>query len=300
MKFSDPKVTHSVLLVDGMPLAYANQAKIGHLANSAGEPTGMIFGFLRSVNAYAKRYKCDKVVVAWDLSGTPIKAQGFVGYKSGRALTVDKMVARIQLSRLREIIGQTWWSQVDAFGFEADDVLGTLARRFEINSLVDSIRIVTSDHDLLQLVTNRITWVDAREKDLKRQEWNVERVFAEYGVKPEQLCLYRAVEGDKSDHIPGLGWTKPRLFDLKVRLLACGGQVEPDMKRSLWNDEEWITVKRNFDLMTLYEPAKLNVTKGIGSDSALLEAFNQLESKLLVKDLLAYVRPYWSKLKLTE
>ena len=113
----------TILLVDASPLVYSNFDKIGHLSTSTGEPTGLRYGFMRSVRSYAERTSATKVVICFDTLGTPIKASNVPEYKLNRETTPTKQKMYNQVPALKEMIRLTWYSQAEAPGYEADDLI---------------------------------------------------------------------------------------------------------------------------------------------------------------------------------
>lgn len=143
-----------LLLIDASPLIYANYAAMGHFSTKAGIPTGIRYGFLRSVRSYAEKLKADRVCVVYDHPSAVLKASQVESYKADRVTTEGKLKMWSQIPDLKELVKLTRWAQAEAEGFEADDVIGHLAREFAKQG--HDAFIVTPDNDMLQLISDRI------------------------------------------------------------------------------------------------------------------------------------------------
>jgi len=203
-----------VLLVDASPLIYANFDALNHLSSRVtGESTGLRYGFTRSVRSYESRLEVDKTIICFDLMGPVRKAEGITEYKSDRIWTAKKQEMYDQVPDLRELLSLTKWTQVEAEGYEADDVIGTLARKLAEKDA--DIFIVSPDRDLWQLVTDRVVIFNPKAKIKK--EWFIgqDDVERHFGVPPDILLHLKALTGDKSDNLSGAilprfekGWAK--------------------------------------------------------------------------------------------
>ena len=183
-----------MLLIDGMMLAHRCRAKMDFLKNARGEPTGMEFGFLRTVEMLMKKYAELKIVVCWESpSGVSWRKEHCPAYKAHRSQPSPSFFGRLHV--LREFL-RCFWDEADADGYEADDVMFSLSR-------TDGRHYVyTNDDDLLQAVTPACTVVKAFESKL--YEWTIESVRDKYGVLPEHLPDLRAFLGDGSDALTGV------------------------------------------------------------------------------------------------
>ena len=116
------------LLIDASPLIYAAWNSVGKLAVQSGphkgELTGLRFQCVRSIRAYARDTGANKVVICYDTPHPVKKAEGRAEYKSNRTMTDDKRQMYEHVPALKEMISHTWWTQVEAPGYEADDLIG--------------------------------------------------------------------------------------------------------------------------------------------------------------------------------
>lgn len=308
-----------ILLVDAMPLVYSNFAKVGSLSVQngplAGTPTGLRFGFLRSINSYKKRTNADRVVIAWDTQAPVKKAQGCEDfYKAGRSedielglsggTRVNKEDMFRQIPDLQDMIGLTSWVQVQLDGYEADDLIGHYAR--ELSGAGYKVMIVSPDNDLCQLVNNtvQIFIPNNPKKGIKKDGVkDLNYVRNEFGGPTgQQLTLYRAIIGDKSDNIKGVAdLCNADLTNYRKEIReALSGPRTPlpttpsELVKALGNSpvaQELDGLMDKFEqvhgLMTLHSPppSTIRVRKGVKSPEQLKILFDQLEFKLLLKEI---------------
>lgn len=196
-----------LLLIDGNNMCYRVFWTHKNLSHN-GTPTGLIYGFLRSLVALKNTYPDRLFVIAWDskserrVNESKIAVeQGIVpsAYKANREenRNEDFDVMFEQMDMLKEALNMTKVIQVSKRGYEADDILYTYA----IGN--DDTVIVTSDHDYYQILRKDIVLYDA----MKRETITEESFTNTYGIKPEQWVEVCAISGDKSDNIFGVsGW----------------------------------------------------------------------------------------------
>ncbi len=192
----------TLYLIDGHALAYRMYfALTGGGAGSrwqtaGGEPTAGVYGFARELLRIYEQERPDYLAVAFD-TGRTFRADLFPDYKATRAKMPDDL--RPQIERIRELVDAFNIPRLEVEGYEADDVLGSLARWAREQGL--GVKIITGDRDLLQLVGERIA-VYVVGDDCTYL--TAEDVIARLGIRPEQLVDYKALAGDPSDNIPGV------------------------------------------------------------------------------------------------
>ncbi|MBW6393867.1 DNA polymerase I [Thermus sp. SYSU G05001] len=183
-----------VLLVDGHHLAYRTFFALKGLTTSRGEPVQAVYGFAKSL-LKALREDGDVVIVVFDAKAPSFRHQTYEAYKAGRAPTPEDFPR--QLALIKEMVDLLGLERLEVPGFEADDVLATLAKKAEKEGY--EVRILTADRDLYQLLSDRISILHP-EGYLITPEW----LWEKYGLKPSQWVDYRALAGDPSDNIPGV------------------------------------------------------------------------------------------------
>ena len=191
-----PKKRPSLYMVDGPNIAYRAHYALPGLTNNQGDPTGALYGYCLMLFKLLKQHKPDYLVLVWDPRGGTFRNEMYAEYKGTRPDMPDELRRQIQqFPIVADALGITHYVLA---GFEADDVLGTLATR--LKDRVD-ITIVTGDKDMMQLVeTDRVTLLDTM-KDIRIGPAEVE---AKWGVPPEHIVDILALMGDTSDNIPGV------------------------------------------------------------------------------------------------
>ena len=194
------------LLIDGHSLAfrafYAHaKGADGGLRTSGGVPTSVCFGFLKSLLQALETHKPDSLAIAFDLSAPTFRHKADANYKADRPETPEDFIP--DLANLQRILGAMALPIVTASGYEADDVLATVAQRASIAGY--RVKIVTGDRDLFQLVDReRQVSVLYFNRNGGTSEFGPAEVEEKLGVKPGQVVDYKALCGDKSDNIPGV------------------------------------------------------------------------------------------------
>jgi len=187
---------HKVVLIDGHALAYRSYYAIRELSNNKGQPVGAIYGFIRSLlRLLQEEGEFDATVVAFDAPAKTFRHEQYEAYKAGRAAMPDDLPWQIEI--IKELVTMLGLHRLEVPGLEADDLIGTLAKRCE--ALGYAVEIITSDRDAYQLVSERIC---VRGLD-KAERFGPAEVKTKYGVTASQWTDFRALTGDSSDNIPG-------------------------------------------------------------------------------------------------
>lgn len=238
-------------VIDGLNLAvrcfYA--PGLSELKDSQGRPTGVYYGFLNSLSSFRRRFPEAHLHIVWDGSSKR-RREVFAGYKASRG---HAPVSFDQVAWLRGTlpllgVSQSWHPEE-----EADDVMGTLVS----GPLLGKRNVLfTSDRDMLQLVSRDTIWMTPAVGKAKETAYNPKLVREKWGVDPENIVLLRALLGDTSDEIPGVGIpqkiavnlvnaykTVDRIYDSKLAGLS---KLQYDKLRAAES-----TVRRNVGLMKL-------------------------------------------------
>jgi DNA polymerase I len=191
-------------LLDGHALAYRayyalTRGSPGSFTTQAGEPTAGVFGFTSILLRILEQEKPDYIAVAFD-TGKTFRDEIFPEYKATREKMPDDL--RPQMDRIRQLVDAFNIPRLERERYEADDVLGSVARKAIEHGL--GVKIITGDRDLLQLVDKRII-VNLPGKSLSdAKDYLPEDVIDYMGVNPDQVVDFKALVGDKSDNIPGI------------------------------------------------------------------------------------------------
>src|SRR5512146_2773428 len=189
-----------LVLIDGHSLAFrALHALPSDMATRGGELTNAVFGFVSMLLNVLRDQNPEYVAVSFDV-GKTFRHDMYAEYKGHRERTPEELEPQVR--RIEQVIDALNIPIFTMEGYEADDVLSTLARRAEEQG-VDSL-IVTGDRDILQVVDGHITVLTSGQKFSDTIIYTPESVEARYGVRPDQLVDFKALVGDKSDNIPGV------------------------------------------------------------------------------------------------
>ncbi len=191
----------TLLLIDGHSQAY--RAYFGMktpLSTRDGELTAAVYGFTRKLFSVLKEYRPDYVAVAFDLGDTWRHAE-FADYKATRERMPDDM--RTQMERIDQVVSTFNIPIVTYPDYEADDVLGTLAK--QAGAAGADVLILTGDRDMFQLVDDRVKILyTSGGPSPKTSIYGLEEVQSRYDLTPEQFIDLKALTGDSSDNIPGV------------------------------------------------------------------------------------------------
>jgi len=282
-----------LVLVDGHGLAYrAYHALPPTLATSSGEPTHVVFGFTTMLLEVLNDFEPDYIIVCFD-SGKSFRQELFSAYKAHRPETPDDL--RHQLERIRQILAAFGIPIVTHEGYEADDLIGTLAQQAVEQGL--DVIIVTGDTDLLQLVDEHVRVIlPGRQRFGDYRVYDRQAVIERYGFPPERLAEYKALVGDPSDNIPGVPGigekTATRLLQQYPSLeamLAHLEEIQPArVREALRAAQETVLASRALATIVREAPVTLDLERarfGSFDRERVLALFRELEFRSLVPRL---------------
>ncbi|ELS03326.1 DNA polymerase I [Xenococcus sp. PCC 7305] len=210
---TNEKTTNPIfLLIDGHSLAFRSYYAFAHsrqgpLRTASGIPTSICFGFLNSLLQIIELQKPQGIAIAFDLAEPTFRKVADSNYKANRKETPDDFIP--DMANLQQLLATLNIKVTTKAGFEADDVLGTLAQKAATEGY--QVKIVSGDRDLFQLVDDErqieILYLDPRAfRSAKKNytEFNRDAVIEKLKVTPEQVVDYKALCGDASDNIPGV------------------------------------------------------------------------------------------------
>ncbi|MGI9540035.1 MAG: 5'-3' exonuclease, partial [Miltoncostaeaceae bacterium] len=190
-----------LLLVDGNSLAYrAFFALPDTIATDQGFPTNALYGLASMMVRVLADQRPGRCVVAWDAPGKVFRHEVYPEYKAGRRETPDLL--REQQPRFKPLMEAFGFANVDAPGFEADDVIGTLAE--QAHEAGEEVLILTGDRDSFQLVRDGVSVLATGRGVTDTTEYTPDAVRQRYGVGPELMVDFRGLVGDSSDNLPGV------------------------------------------------------------------------------------------------
>ncbi|MBN8655977.1 MAG: DNA polymerase I [Anaerolineae bacterium] len=281
----------TLYLIDGHALAYrmyfaltAGGGNNSRWLTSKGEPTAGVYGFARELVRVLEQEKPEYLAVAFDV-GKTFRDQIFPEYKATREKMPDDL--RTQIGRIREMVDAFHIPRLEMDGYEADDVLGSVARLAAERGL--GVKIITGDRDLLQLVNERTAVYLAGDDQTYITDADV---IKKLGVRPNQVVDYKAIVGDTSDNIPGVKGVGEKTavallekFDTLDAIYANLDQVEKRWqgkfeasKEVAYMSRDLARIETNLNLKFNLEDAEVKPFDG----SALEAFFKEMEFKTLV------------------
>lgn len=282
-----------LLLVDAYGLIYRAFHALPPLANSRGQLTNAAYGFTSILLRTMADLDPERAIVAFDAPGTTYRHERFPAYKAQRPSMPDEL--RSQVPIVRDLVAALGLPLLEATGYEADDVIGTIATAAERDGW--EVHIVSGDLDMLQLVTKKVHLMHTAKGGADAiVEYDPERVFARYGLTPEQMVDFKSLKGDSSDNIPGVPGvgekTASKLiasFGSLEQLYARLDEVEPvRIRESLAANRDAAFAGQG--LMTIDRDAPLTLPAtggeiGVYDREAALALFRDLEFRALAQRL---------------
>jgi DNA polymerase I len=191
-----------IILIDGSSYLFRAYYALPALTNSKGLPTGAIYGVINMLQKLIKEYSPAHIAVIFDPKGKTTRHKVYPEYKANRTAMPDELAQQIPyLHRVVEALGLPLIIEP---GIEADDLIGTLAKRAVAKRM--SVLISTGDKDMAQLVNKNVSLINT----MKNEVLDIDGVIKKYGVAPEQIIDYLALMGDTSDNIPGVNKVGPK------------------------------------------------------------------------------------------
>ena len=191
-----------LLAIDGNSIINRAFYGIKLLTTKDGTYTNALYGFINILNKLIENEKPDAVAVAFDLKAPTFRHNMYSEYKAGRKGMPEELASQMPL--LKEWLDLAGFSRIECEGFEADDILGTLAAICEEGE--NECVISTGDRDSLQLVSDKTRVLLAATRMGKAEiiNYNKEALFEKYGLSPEEMIELKSLMGDSSDNIPGV------------------------------------------------------------------------------------------------
>ena len=245
---------HQLLLVDGSSYLYRAFHAMPDLRNSAGEPTGAIYGMVNMMRRARTEIGADHIACVFDAKGKTFREDLYPEYKAHRSPMPEDLVAQIE--PIHEVVKALGWPVLMISGVEADDVIGTLAR--QAAEMGWSTVISTGDKDLAQLVNDKVSLVNT----MSNEKLDTQGVEAKFGVAPNRIVDYLTIVGDSVDNVPGVYKAGPKtankwlaeygdLDNVIAHAADIKGVVGDNLRASLdWlpKARELLTVKLDCDL----------------------------------------------------
>ncbi|MEK6691404.1 MAG: DNA polymerase I [Nitrospirota bacterium] len=275
-------------LIDGNSYVYRAYHAIKGLTNSKGLPTGAIYGFTNMLLKVVREKKPDYIAIAFDSPAPTERHRLFEAYKAQRPSTPNELIN--QIPYIKRIVDAFRIPVLEIEGYEADDILATLAKKGEGRGL--SVTIVTGDKDIFQIVGRNIRTYDT----MKDKVYEEKDVLDKFGVGPDKVVEVMGLMGDAIDNIPGVPGIGEKTA---VELIKEFGSIEnllrnlekvkkPKLREALKINEEIARLSHNLatihsDLPIDIDLKELSITKP--DNETLLRLFRELEFSSLLKTL---------------
>ncbi len=276
-----------LVLIDGSSYIYRAYYALPPLTSPKGVPTGAIYGFIRMITKLLNEINPDYIAVVFDKSAKTFRHEKYQDYKANRKETPDDL--KIQIPIIKKIINLFGIKVIEKEGFEADDIIATLAKKAKEKEF--EVYIITPDKDFFQLVEDGIYVFNPINEKL----YDIQGVKEKYGIYPYQFVDYQAIVGDAVDNIKGVKGVGPKTAS---KLLNEYGNLEgilnnldklPERIKTAF-EEAKDNLEKNRFLVKLNSnvPIEIDIEelkKGKTQWEALLEQFNELGFKSLLKEM---------------
>ncbi|MCM2265052.1 MAG: DNA polymerase I [Desulfuromonadales bacterium] len=231
-----------LFLIDGSGYIYRAYFAIRHLSNSKGVATNAVYGFINMLLKVVREQQPDHLAVVFDSRGPTFRHALYPEYKANRAAMPDDLVPQVPV--IKEVVRAFNMPAIELAGFEADDIIATLAKRFASEGM--EVTVVTGDKDLMQVVSERIRLLDT----MKDKVSGLAEVAERFGGTPAQVVEVQALAGDSSDNVPGVPGIGEKTA---VELIREFGSVE-----NLLANLDRVKGKRRENLEAFAEQARLS------------------------------------------
>ncbi|HHV94118.1 MAG TPA: DNA polymerase I [Firmicutes bacterium] len=280
-----------VVLVDGNSLIHRAFYALPTLTTSQGEHTNAVLGFTTMLLRLLEDEEPDYMAVAFDLAGPTFRHQEFQDYKATRPKMAEELVPQVGL--IKQVVEAFGIPILETPGYEADDIIGTLACYHR--QLGRKVMIVTGDQDCLQLVDENTTVLLTRRGITNLEAYDVQQVKAKHGVPPGLMADLKGLMGDASDNIPGVPGIGPKTA---AKLLQDFGSLEDVLKNtdklrgkqreSLEKYADQARLSRRLATINCQVPIDCDLlpySKRMWQKSKLYELFSRLEFRSIISRL---------------
>jgi len=280
----------NLYLVDGHALCYRAFYAIKDLSNSKGMPTNAIYGAIMAIKKVIKQFSPNMMAVVFDSKGKTGRHEKYKEYKIQRKPMPDELSLQIPL--IMDVIQALNIPIFQIAGYEADDIIATIARRAEKKGMV--VTIVTSDKDALQLVDDNVKVLNPSTPDYKL--YDARAVEEKFGVGPGSIVDLMALMGDQSDNIPGVKGVGQVTAEKLIRKFGSLSELyknldkidKESLKAKLEEGRQMAELSRELIALDTNVPLEFMPSKaelGAADTGKLIELFREFEFDSLLKEL---------------
>jgi DNA polymerase I-like protein with 3'-5' exonuclease and polymerase domains len=286
-------------IIDGKSVFYRGFYAMGGLATKDGVPTGGVYGFAAMSLELLRKFKPDYVAVAWDKPKTNINSRQkiYPEYKANRKPAPPEFYAQIPI--LHDLLKALNWPLYECDNYEADDIIGVLAKQADDQGDLDTI-MITSDLDMLQIVDHNTRLYALKKGFTDIEEFDIAALEEKYHIKKKQFLDLKALKGDASDNIPGaIGIGEKTAVALLQEfgdvdnIYANLDKIKPAWAKKLSESKELVYISKQLGQIQFDAPVKLDLeamdVKKLDT-AKLRRELEKLEFRSLIRRLPDYMK----------
>ena len=282
-----------LIIIDGNSIINRAFYALPDMTNSEGLHTNAVYGFTRMLFKIIDDYKPTHISVAFDMKAPTFRHKEFSEYKAGRKKMPNELGQ--QLQPLKELLDTFNIHRMEMAGFEADDLIGTVAKKAENDDF--KVYIVTGDKDAIQLASNKTTTLITKKGVGEVEEYNYDSVVERYEMTPTQFIDLKGLMGDKSDNIPGVpgigektGIKLIKEFSSIENLIENTDQLKGSVKKKIEENKEQAVFSKKLATIITDVPIEISLDElsyGDYDKNAVIEEFKKFGFNTLIKQVLA-------------
>lgn len=280
-----------LVLVDGNAIVHRAYHALPPLHKTEnGDLTNAVYGFFSMILKIIGDLEPDHLIVTFDRPAPTFRKQMYAGYQATRPKMDDGLSNQFKI--IHEVLEKINVKIFELDGYEADDLIGTLARQASEESKENQVIILTGDRDLLQLVTNQTLILAPITGVTKMILFDIDKVKEKYGLEPHQFIDYKALVGDNSDNYPGVTGIGPKgaanllnKFHTLEGIYTNLGEISPNLSEKLATDAEQAAMAKKLATIEVNVPIHLKFSDceiGKIDKGALLNEFKKLSFNSLI------------------
>jgi DNA polymerase-1 len=277
-----------LVIIDGNAIVHRAFHALPPMNTQDGQLTNAVYGFFAMLLKLLNDLKPEYLIVCFDRPKPTFRKQMYVGYQAKRPKMSDDLAPQIDL--LHRVLEKSKIEHFEIDGYEADDIIGTIATQSAAENL--QAIIVSGDRDMLQLVNHKVLVLAPISGITKMALFDEEKVKEKYGLNPAQFIDYKALVGDSSDNYPGVSGIGPKTasdllnkYHTFENLYEHISELPENIGVKLATDAEQAALAKKLATIITDAPVKMNLEKakvGVIDRIGLLEAFKDLGFKSLM------------------